>query len=192
MSVVAYIGLGSNIGQGRETLRTAWMRLGSHAKISLEKLSSPYLSSPVDMQSDNWFTNAVGMIETALAPVDLLQVLLTIEASLGRVRETSADGYQDRVLDMDLLFYGDTVINTPELTLPHPRVQDRMFVLQPLQELTADFVHPTTKQPIKKMLGQLTDRLQREPEENRQEIHKTVWERQEDGLIPAKSLSFHP
>ncbi|MFH1020726.1 MAG: 2-amino-4-hydroxy-6-hydroxymethyldihydropteridine diphosphokinase [Pseudomonadota bacterium] len=134
----AFLGLGSNLGDGQGNLLTAWQRLGQAAGISLNRLSSPYRTEPVDMDTDHWFTNAVGEITTTLSPAELLAVMLAIEAELGRDRMLT----KDRPVDLDLLYYGDLMIHSQALTVPHPRIADRLFVLAPLAELVPEHVHP--------------------------------------------------
>lgn len=138
----AAIGLGANLGDREATLLAAWRELTTTPGIRPLRLSSPYLSAPQDMASDHDFINAVGLIETSLVPAALLRLLLAIEARHGRRRDPQAHGYQDRPLDLDLLFYGDLTLQTPELTLPHPRLHERIFVLVPLAEILPDWRHP--------------------------------------------------
>lgn len=135
---LAFIGLGSNLGEGRANLMAAWQRLGQVSGIRLLKLSSPYLTEPVGMNSRQWFTNAVGEIVTSLAPDELLAALLAIEAELGRDRSLT----RDRPVDLDLLYYGKLRLNTSSLTVPHPHLAERLFVLAPLAELAPELVHP--------------------------------------------------
>lgn len=167
--------MGSNLGDGKRTLRDAWQSLGELDGIILEQLSSPYLSAPVDMVSQHWFTNAVGKLSTTLTPPALLQTLLTVEKDFGRVRDSSKFGYQDRSLDLDLLFYGEVVIDTPELVLPHPHVAKRLFVLQPLLEISSHFVHHITGEPVKKMIERLEKSIETS-ESKQQEILRSSWE----------------
>lgn len=133
-----FIGLGSNLGDGQANLLLAWQRLGEVAGISLIRLSSPYRTAPVGMDTEHWFTNAVGEITTTLPPNELLAAMLAIEAELGRDRTLS----RDRPVDLDLLYYGDLMINSQALTVPHPRIAERLFVLAPLTELAPEHVHP--------------------------------------------------
>ncbi len=131
--------MGSNLGDGKALLQSAWQALGNFEGIVLDGLSSPYKTAPVEMTSEHWFTNAVGRLRVTLSPLELLNVLLTVEAQFGRTRNGEIAGYQDRSLDLDLLFYGDTVMESPELVLPHPRIGERLFVLVPFTELEPDF-----------------------------------------------------
>lgn len=134
----AFIGLGSNLGDGQANLLAAWQRLGEAAGIILKRLSSPYRTEPVGMETPHWFINAVGEIATTLSPSELLSAMLAIEADLGRDRTLT----MDRPVDLDLLFYGDMMIRSQTLTVPHPRIADRLFVLAPLAELAPEHLLP--------------------------------------------------
>lgn len=134
----AFIGLGSNVGQGRANLLAAWRRLEEHPRIRGLQLSSPYETAPVGMDSQSWFTNAVGEIETDLAPQELLETMLAIERDMGRDRRQG----RDRIIDLDLLFYNDLVRETPSCRVPHPEVANRLFVLAPLAEIAPGLRHP--------------------------------------------------
>jgi 2-amino-4-hydroxy-6-hydroxymethyldihydropteridine diphosphokinase len=138
-AVKAFIGMGSNLGDGKTILQAAWQALGNVEGIVPDGLSSPYITAPVDMTSRHWFTNAVGRLQVSLPPLELLKVLLAVETSFGRTRNEKIAGYQDRSLDLDLLYYGDVVMESPELILPHPHLGDRLFVLVPFAELEPDF-----------------------------------------------------
>lgn len=135
---LCFIGLGSNIGDGRAHLTRAWQHLGQHPKITPLTISSPYLSEPVGMESATWFTNAVGVLETQLAPHDLLNELLSVETTMGRNRLLG----KDRVIDLDILYYNDLIVHDATLEIPHPEIQKRLFVLAPMHELAPDHVHP--------------------------------------------------
>jgi 2-amino-4-hydroxy-6-hydroxymethyldihydropteridine diphosphokinase len=165
MGEVAYIGLGSNLGDGLQNLQTAWQRLGLLPGITLEALSSPYRTSPVGMQSTFWFTNAVGRIETDLEPPELLQRLLRIEQEMGRQRGLG----QDRQIDLDILLFGSRIIAVPGLSVPHPQMHKRLFVLEPLCELAADLRHPV----LGRSMGELRDEMRRDPG---QSIQKSHWQ----------------
>lgn len=149
--VEAFIGMGSNLGDGISILGRAWKRLGEIKGIRLLNISSPYKTAPVDMTSSHWFTNGVGKLQTDLSPFVLLQKLLQVEASFGRTRDEKESGYQDRALDLDLLYYGDEIIDTPELVLPHPRIGERLFVLVPFLELSMDHKDPLSGESISSM-----------------------------------------
>lgn len=146
---LAFIGLGSNIGDGRLNLRQAWQKIGEHPDISTLALSNPYLSRPQSKEnwkreglhlSERWFTNAAGVMETRLSPRELLEFLKDVETSMGRNRQKTLD----RPIDLDIIYFDDLVCCTEELELPHPEIRTRMFVLAPLEELAPDHQHPLT------------------------------------------------
>lgn len=172
--VKALIGLGSNLGDGRTILKEAWASLGTIPGISLDGLSSPYFSAPVGMTSPHWFTNAVGRLRVTLSPRDLLQSLLAVETRFGRKRKTQAFGYQDRSLDLDLLYYGEVVMDSPELTTPHPRIGERLFVLAPLAELDPDFRDCNSGTTASEMQRQLRQRIE-SGRSIKQEIIRGQW-----------------
>ncbi|MDG4475653.1 2-amino-4-hydroxy-6-hydroxymethyldihydropteridine diphosphokinase [Thiovibrio frasassiensis] len=134
----AFIGLGSNLGDGQKNLLEAWQQLGTVPGITLNRLSSPYRTEPVGMETEHWFTNATGEISTTLSPTELLTAMLAIEKTLGRDRTLT----KDRPVDLDLLYYGDLMIDSQTLTVPHPQIANRLFVLAPLAELAPEQVHP--------------------------------------------------
>jgi 2-amino-4-hydroxy-6-hydroxymethyldihydropteridine diphosphokinase len=184
--VLAYIGLGSNLGEGKRILLDAWQMLGEIEGIFCERLSSPYLSAPVGMISRHWFTNAVGRLQTTLAPEDLLQTMLAIETANGRERQ-GGTGYQDRSLDLDLLYYDKLQLESASLTLPHPRRRERLFVLLPLEEVEPGFVDIESGASIVAMVSALRQVLS-EGQSNEQEIVKTLWDRDDDGApLPRES-----
>ena len=164
MSLV-FIGLGSNLGDGRANLRSAWRRLGGQAGITALALSSPYLSEPVGMESAHWFTNAVGIIETSVAPEELLGILLRIETAMGRDRRRGTD----RSIDLDILYYDDLVVSSATLELPHPELHRRLFVLLPMLELAPDHLHPVREQTTSHMWRKMTD-------SRGQRIKKLTWQ----------------
>lgn len=169
-----FIGMGSNLGNSPETLLAAWDMLGNDPAIKRVELSSPYVSAPVDMYSQHWFTNAVGELRTALTPMQLLTRLLEVEAALGRVRDGQAFGYQDRTIDLDLLYYGDCRQDDPDLVLPHPHAHDRLFVLRPMLELAPDFFDVRRGRTVTAMYDRLLARMA-EGVIKSQEINRSVW-----------------
>lgn len=148
-----FLGLGSNLGDGQANLIAAWQRLGQMTEITLHRLSSPYRTEPVGMDTEHWFTNAVGEIFTSLSPTELLAALLAIETDLGRNRALT----QDRPVDLDLLYYGDLMIQSKTLTVPHPQIANRLFVLAPLAELAPKHVHPVLGRTSLDLCGELRD-----------------------------------
>ena len=137
----AYIGLGSNLGDSVARVRGGMTALAQLQQTRLETCSSLYRTAPVGRQDQPDFVNAVCRVHTRLAPVALMRRLLEVERAHGRVREGEQGG-GPRTLDLDLLLYGDEAIHGAELTVPHPRLHERAFVLYPLFELEPDLVIP--------------------------------------------------
>lgn len=169
-----FIGLGSNLGDSAQLLREGWELLGRHLGVSLETISLPYLSSPVGMASNFWFTNAVGKLTTSCSAGEILDLLLDIERRLGRTRDDMKQGYQDREIDLDLLFFGAKVMDTPRLTVPHPYRNDRLFVLEPMAAIASEFIDPETGHSIAEMHRRLRQRIESGNIEA-QEISPGVW-----------------
>lgn len=137
----ACIALGSNLGDRRRLLQKAVARLSAEAG-EVTALSSFYETEPEGFDSPHRFLNAAALLETPLSPEELLRVTQRIERELGRVGKSSDGQYADRPIDIDLIFFDEVVIDTPELTLPHPRMAERLFVLDPLCEIAPHFLHP--------------------------------------------------
>ena len=147
----AFLGLGSNLGDREANLRDAVERLEA-AEIHVLRRSSLYETAPQELLDQPWFMNAVVEVETALFPLQLLACIRRIERDMGRRRVTPKG---PRNIDLDILFYGRTVIATAELEVPHPRIAQRRFVLEPLAEIAPDFRHPLTGKTAGEMLAQL-------------------------------------
>ncbi len=128
----AYLGLGANLGDPAAQLRAVLAALGGTPDTTLLRTSSLYASAPVDAPGQADYVNAVVLLETALAPLDLLGLLRKLETDHGRVRSVRN---APRTLDLDLLLYDNDSLNLPELTIPHPRLHLRRFVLEPLLEV---------------------------------------------------------
>jgi 2-amino-4-hydroxy-6-hydroxymethyldihydropteridine diphosphokinase len=153
--VKAFVGLGSNLGDREGMIRLALDDLARLPATTILKASSLYDTEPVGEGDQPNFLNAAAMIETELSPRQLLWNLLLIEKRLGRVR---TQRWGPRVIDLDLLFHGDLVIEEPDLRVPHPEVTRRAFVLVPLVEIDPMFVHPETGETLLHHLSQLNTR----------------------------------
>lgn len=147
-----HITLGGNQGSVRETFERAIEQLERMPQTSVVQVSRAYRTSAVGDEAGEDFLNAAAEIETELPPVELLGALLSVESELGRTRQRR---WGPRSLDLDLIFYGDQVIDLPRLRVPHPACWYRRFVLDPLTEIAADVVHPEKRLTVK----QLRDRL---------------------------------
>lgn len=135
----AYIALGANLGDPAATLRAAFGALANLPESRVSKTSSLYRTAPVGMAGQPDFVNAVAVLETTLPPETLLDALLDLEQRFGRIR---AEKNGPRTLDLDILFYNDLQLDLPRLTLPHPRLHLRAFVLQPLAEVAPQLTLP--------------------------------------------------
>jgi len=143
-----YLSLGSNIGDREVNLRAAIEKLAD-AGIRTQRVSPIYETEPVDFRPQSWFLNLVVEAETALFPVQLLTRTSRVERALGRVR-TAPKG--PRTIDIDILLYGNVVMKTVQLEIPHPRMGERRFVLAPLADLAPALRHPVTHRTIREML----------------------------------------
>jgi 2-amino-4-hydroxy-6-hydroxymethyldihydropteridine diphosphokinase len=148
-----YIGLGSNLGDRKKNITNATVILGS-VMGDIKILSSIYETKPWGFSSNNLFLNAVILIETDCTPETCLQMAKRIEEEMGRTY-AHHERYEDRVIDIDILLYDDITIHTESLTIPHPLIQEREFVLQPLSEIAPELIHPVLNKPIKDLLEEL-------------------------------------
>jgi len=145
--------LGSNLGDRLQVIAAAREAIADQAG-SMVNQSAIYETAPWGITDQPAFLNQVLEITTSLLPEDLLRIILNIEHDLGRVRY---ERWGARVIDIDMLYFGQTVMDSARLTLPHPRIQDRRFVLAPLAEIAPDFVHPILQKTSSKLLEQCPD-----------------------------------
>ena len=144
-SITAYIGLGTNLGNREANLDTALKWLSERMKMG--KISSIYDTEPIGNSEQPRFLNIACQVFTHLSPEGLLALAKGIEGKMGRRGKSG----QPRIIDIDILLYADTVLDTPDLVIPHPGMAERSFVLVPMAEIAPDLVHPVTGQTIKEM-----------------------------------------
>jgi len=149
----AFISAGSNLGDRKANLEFALSSLAKHGIVS--KISSYFETEPVGFADQPWFLNLAVELKTRLAPSELLLLCRDIEKDCGRVRTFPN---APRTLDLDILLYGDAVINQKDLTIPHPRLCERRFVLVPLAQIAPDVRHPVLEKSIRSLLQACADR----------------------------------
>ena len=150
-----YISLGTNLGDKEQNLRTAVQKIEEQVG-KVISLSAFYITAPWGFSSDNSFLNAAACVETKLSPLEVLQETQMIEKELGRTQKSVNRMYSDRLIDIDLLLYEDLVLSVisasgVELTLPHPLMTERDFVMKPLAEIAPGLVHPVLGKTMKEL-----------------------------------------
>ena len=152
---IVYLSLGSNLGDRVGYIQQATSLLSANPDINVVATSSFYETEPWQMDSNNWFVNAIVQISTSLTPEELLIVITRIESQLGRERSGKRE-YTDRTIDIDILFYDNKIMNTEKLVIPHQFFHKRACMLVPMLEIAQDFVHPL----FHKTVSQLYDELE--------------------------------
>ncbi len=152
MPHTAYIGIGSNLDSPAKNCLMADRRLREHPGITVVARSSLYQSEPFGKTDQDWFVNSAAQIKTSLSPEELLEACLTIEREMGRTRN---EKWGPRIIDLDILFYDDLIIQQEGLEIPHPGIPERSFVLAPMNEIAPDFIHPRLKKTIVTLLKEI-------------------------------------
>ncbi len=146
-----YLGLGTNLGNREKNLQSAvgmiQERIGK-----VISLSSFYETTPWGFVSDNTFLNAAACVETSFSPEEVLAATQQIEREMGRQKKSANGVYTDRPIDIDILLFGDLILQQPQLTVPHPLMTERDFVMRPLTEIAPDAIHPVFRKPLKELI----------------------------------------
>ncbi|MFH2011410.1 MAG: 2-amino-4-hydroxy-6-hydroxymethyldihydropteridine diphosphokinase [Pseudomonadota bacterium] len=151
---IAYIGIGSNQGDKIKYCNDAIKEISKYKGNIILNRSSFYRTEPWGKENQDWFINCAIKLKTTLDASEFFKVLLNIEKKLKRVKR---DKWGPRKIDLDILFFNDKVINTPEVNIPHPMIQARKFVLVPLNEICPEFIHPVLNKSIMELLKETTD-----------------------------------
>lgn len=164
---IALVALGGNQGDVRHAAESALAQIGQHPAVAVQRVSAWYSTEPVGSVGRFW--NAAAVVQTTLKPLELLDLLQKVELDHGRVR---AGRWAPRTLDLDLILYGEQVLNHPRLMVPHPLAWQRRFVLDPAVEIAGDFVHPITQ----RTLQQLHQRLMVRPLAVEVNLDRALWQ----------------
>ena len=148
--ILVILGIGSNLGNRKKNIHSAIELLCKHKKIHIIQVSKLLKNPPQEGLIGPYFLNGAIKLETSLGPRELVSFCKSIEKSLGR-KKTHGPNKTSRTIDLDILFYGNKIINTKTLKIPHPKLHKRNFVLIPLKEIAGDFVHPVLKKSIKEL-----------------------------------------
>ena len=149
-----YLGLGTNLGDKEANLNMAMEEIRKRVGEILS-LSAYYITEPWGFDSQNAFLNAACKVSTCLSPLDVLFTTQSIERDLGRMKKSVNGQYSDRPIDIDILLYDDLVLDIPNLTIPHPLMHQRTFVMEPLSEIAPELVHPVLHKSMKEILKEM-------------------------------------
>lgn len=149
------IALGSNLGDRNSSIAAALRALEALPATRVDRISELFETEPVGPGVQGKYLNAAALLTTSLAPRVLLDYMLSIERALGRMREVGRQ-WGPRIIDLDLLLYGDRIIAEPGLIVPHPRMHERRFVLEPLARIAPDFVHPVRRETVAQLLTRVS------------------------------------
>jgi 2-amino-4-hydroxy-6-hydroxymethyldihydropteridine diphosphokinase len=155
----AMISIGSNMGKRGKNCRRGIKALGKEQHVDITGTSLFYRTAPVHYTDQRWFVNAAVRINTLLNPHGLLEILKSIERGMGR--QENAVRFGPRILDMDIVLFGEEIIDSKGLVIPHPRMHERAFVLQPLCDISPEAVHPVLKKSMKDLLDHIADEDQK-------------------------------
>ncbi|MCF8357288.1 MAG: 2-amino-4-hydroxy-6-hydroxymethyldihydropteridine diphosphokinase [Prolixibacteraceae bacterium] len=150
-----YLSLGSNLGNKKKNLQQA-IRLVNQRVGDVTNLSGIYLTEPWGFRSNDYFLNMVVEVLTDYSAPEVLEKLLMIEKEMGREREAAA-GYSSRLIDIDILFYGNEIVKSPSLVIPHKHISGRKFILRPLCDIAPEMKHPESGKEIRQLLDECTD-----------------------------------
>jgi len=150
-----FIGIGSNLGDSRKNCLEAIDKIKGHPCCEIIITSPFYNTEPVGVEGQNWYTNAVMAISTSLKAEDLIKVLLDIEKEMGRIRTGSR--WEARTIDLDILLYDDDIINEENLTVPHPLMHKRRFVMAPITDIEPEKIHPILGKSMAELLAEIPE-----------------------------------
>jgi 2-amino-4-hydroxy-6-hydroxymethyldihydropteridine diphosphokinase len=153
MDEVVYLSLGSNVGDRDRNLRAAIRALGGVGRV--KAVSSFYETEPVDFVDQAWFLNCAVALESVVSPERMMTELLRLEQKMGRERIQKKG---PRTIDIDILMFGERIVDSPDLQIPHPAMQSRRFVLAPLAEIAPEAKHPVMKRTVRELLAELPER----------------------------------
>ena len=152
-----FILIGSNLGERKRLVNQACKMMEERCGVLISK-SKLYESEPWGFEAEHWFLNQVVRIDTVLSPDELMKTQLSIEKELGRDRSVPHEGYVSRSIDLDILYYGEEIVDTEMVAAPHPRLQERRFVLVPLCDVAPCLVHPLLRKTNRQLLEECQDK----------------------------------